>query len=118
MFHYGKYNHGRLVSLISLCVLNMNIAPGSTCICIDMAASIDPEHSMSDAINSLVKVLRKRRNKCVLFAQVANTDVARTFWQGKLTKTKRASVMTALISQFDSRYIIYEDATDMALFLD
>ena len=73
---------------------------------------------MSTAITSIMKALRKRRNKCVLFAQVANTDLARSFWKGKLTATKRASVMTALISQFDSRYVIYEDASDMALFFD
>jgi len=56
--------------------------------------------------------------KCVLFAQVSKTDSARHFLQGKLTKTKRASVMTALFSEFDDRYQIYEDTDDMALFFE
>ena len=51
-------------------------------------------------------------------AQVANTDVARLFWKGKLTETKRASLMTALFSEHDDRYTIYEDTNDMALFFE
>lgn len=48
----------------------------------------------------------------MIFAQVAQTESARAFWQGKLTKTKRASVISALLSEFDDRYQIYEDADD------
>ena len=81
-------------------------------ISIDIAASTDKTHTMSVAIESLKKMIRKRRNSCVLFAQVANTESARRFWQGKLTKTKRASIMTALFSEFDPRYLVYEDVTD------
>ena len=73
---------------------------------------------MTTAIDSLKKQLRKRRNKCVLFAQVAKTPSARKFWAGKLTKTSRASIMPAFIHMFDERYIIYEDAEDMAMFFE
>ena len=117
-FHYGKYNNKKLVSFLSLCVTNMNNAPGSIAISIDIAASNDKKHSMTLAIDSLKKMMRKRRNKCVLFAQVAQTASARTFWAGKLTKTKRASVIAALLSEFDERYLIYEDADDMAMFYE
>lgn len=117
-FHYGKYNQKKLVSILSLSVVNLNHTPGSIAISIDIAASKDTNHSMSLAIESLKKMMRKRRNPCVLFAQVANTESARRFWQGKLTKTKRASIMTALCSEFDPRYLIYEDVTDMALFYE
>lgn len=119
-FHYGKYESNKLISLLSICVANLNGMPGSVAISVDIAASdkSDRTHSMSVAINSLSKILRKRRNKCVIFAQVAKTASAVRFWQGKLTKTKRASVMTALFSEFDNRYLIYEDTDDMALFFD
>ena len=117
-FHYGKYKQKKLVSIISLSTMNLNNIPGSIAISIDIAASKDTEHSISVAIESLKKMMRKRRNSCVLFAQVANTESARRFWQGKLTKTKRASLMTALFSEVDPRYLIYEDATDMALFYE
>ena len=96
----------------------LNKTPGSIAISIDIAASTDTTHSISVAIESLKKMMRKRRNSCVLFAQVANTESARRFWQGKLTKTKRASIMTALFSELDPRYLVYEDATDMALFYE
>lgn len=119
-FHYGKYNKNALISILSICVANLNGMPGSVAISVDIAASgkSDNTHSMSVAINSLCKMLRKRRNKCVIFAQVAKTTSAVQFWQGKLTKTRRASVMTALFSQFDDRYLIYEDTDDMALFFE
>ena len=77
------------------------IPPGSIAVSIDIAASTDPEHSMTVAIGSLKKMMRKRRNKCVLSAQVVETQSARAFWSDKLTKTKRASVMAALFSGFD-----------------
>ena len=35
---------------------------------------------------------------------------------GKLTKSKRASVVTALLSEVDEDNLIYADADDMALF--
>ena len=117
-FHYGKYRQNKLVSFISLSVMNLNNTPGSIAISIDIAASTDKTHTMSVAIESIKKMIRKRRNSCVLFAQVANTESARRFWQGKLTKTKRASIMTALFSEFDPRYLGYEDVTDMALFYE
>ena len=64
----------------------------------------------------------RKRNKCVLFPLRAGgeTDSARYFWQCKLTKTKRTSVMTALFSEFDDRYRIYKDTVtdDMAFFFD
>ena len=117
-FHYGKYIDKKLVSVISLSAMNLNNTPGSLAISIDIAASSDPGHSMTKAIDSLKKTMRKRRNMCVLFAQVANTDMARMFWEGKLTKSKRASVLPALFSEFDNGYKIYEDTTDMALFYE
>lgn len=117
-FHYGKYDENELISFISLCVMNLNNTPGSVAVCIDIAVSTDTAHSMTVAIDSIKKVLRKRRNKCVIFAQVADTESARKFWWGKLTKSKRASVMPALFSSFDDRYLIYEDAFDMALFYE
>ena len=117
-FHYGKYRNKKLVSVLSLSVMNLNKTPGSVAICIDIAASSDPNHSMTIALDSLKKMMRKRRNTCVLFAQVANTESARKFWEGKLTKTKRASVMPVLFAMFDERYQIYEDTSDMALFYE
>ena len=118
-YHYGKYNSkNKLISFLSLSTMRLNNTPGSIAVSIDIAASTDKQHSMSIAINSIVKMLRKRRNKCVIFAQVAKTDSARTFWSGKLTKTKRASLITALFSAYDDRYKIYYDAEDMALFFD
>jgi len=53
---------------------------------------------------------------CVIVAQVAKTPKARKFWGGKLTKSKRASVVTALLSEVDEDNLIYADADDMALF--
>ena len=47
-----------------------------------------------------------------------NIRIARAFWSGKLTKNRRASVLTALFSSFDERYKIYEDTDDMAIFYD
>ena len=117
-FHYGKYDCGNLVTYLSLSVMKLNRRPGSICISIDIAASIDPHHSMSIAIDSLKNVLRKRGVLCTLFAQVSRTPSARAFWKGKLTATKRASVMAVLLSTFDDRYLIYEDTDDMALFYD
>lgn len=116
--HYGKYCGTKLISLLSMSVMKMNRMPGSVAISIDIAASRDKEHSMSIAIDSIKKILRKRRNPCALFAQVAQTPPARNFWSGKLTKTKRASVLTVLVSAFDERYKIYTDTEDMALFFD
>ena len=117
-FHYGKYDNSKLVCLLSLRVMNLNRMPGSICVSIDIAASNDKNHAMTIAIDSIKKMMRKRRNPCVLLAQVAQTDKARLFWNGKLTKTKRASVMTALLSAFDNQYQIYEDTEDMALFFE
>ena len=117
-FHYGKYANKKLVSVISLCAMNLNKTPGAVAISIDLAASIDKQHSISIALTSIKKMLRKRRNKCVLFTQCAQTDSARAFWAGSLTSTKRASVMTTLFHEIDNRYTIYEDADDMAFFFD
>jgi hypothetical protein len=117
-YHYGKYENGTMVSFLSLCVMKLNNIPGSIAVSIDIAASTDKNHSMSGAIDSVKKLLRKRRNRCILFTQVALTDDVHAFWSGKLTKTRRASVITALVSTFDERYLIYEDAEDLALFYD
>ena len=117
-FHYGKYENNKLVSVISLSAMNLNKMPGSVAISIDLAASTDARHSMTTALTSIKKMMRKRRNPCVLFTQCAQTKSARAFWAGKLTSTKRASVLTALFHEFDNRYQIYEDAEDMAIFFD
>lgn len=117
--HFGKYGSaGKLTALLSLSVFNLNKTPGSVAVSIDLAASSCKEHSMTIALDSVKSALRKRRNRCVLFAQVARTESARTFWVGKLTQTKRASVMVALANAFDPRFKIYEDTDDMALFFE
>ena len=116
--HYGRYEGETLVSVLSLSVLNLNNTPGSIAVFVDLAASIDNTHLMSAAIDSIKKLLRKRRNLCVLFTQCAQTDVARAFWSGKLTNTKRASVMTLLTAMFDHRFLIYDDTDDMAIFFE
>lgn len=118
-FHYGKRDEsGKLVTYLCLSVMNLNNTPGSIAVCVNIAASTDPSHSMSAAIDSIKKLMRKRRNTCCMFAQVARTKAARTFWAGKLTKTRRASVLTALHASFDDRYQIYEDTEDMAIFFE
>ena len=94
----------------------MNNTPGSVAISIDIAASIDKTHAMTLAIDSLKKMMRKRRRLCVLFTQCAKTNVAREFWSGKLSKSKKASVMVCLFAHFDKRYQIFIDSEDMALF--
>ena len=111
--YYGKYDADKLVSVLGISAVNMNKTPGSMAISVDIAASTDKHHSMSIGINSLKKMLGKRRNPCVLFAQVAQTNSARSFWMGKLHVTKRASVMPVLFNMFDPRYVIYEDVNDM-----
>ena len=50
--------------------------PGSIAISVDITASTDKHHSMTLAIDSIKKIMRhnnmrKRRNNCVIFAQVA-----------------------------------------------
>ena len=69
-FHYGKYRQKKLISVLSISVMNLNKTPGSIAISVDIAASVDTKHSMTIAIDSLKKTMRRRRNKCVLFAQV------------------------------------------------
>jgi hypothetical protein len=91
---------------------------GSACVNIELAASLDKNHSMSRAISSISKTLRRRKNKCVLFTQVADTKIAFKFWKGKLTQTKRASAMNGLLANFDQNHEIYTDTTDMAIFFD
>lgn len=81
--HYAKYRGKTMISLLSITQMKLNRTPGSLAISVDIAASIDEEHSMSMAIGSLQNMLSKRRNPCVLFAQVANTESARRFWQVK-----------------------------------
>lgn len=115
---YGHYAKSKLVSVVGLCIAQLNRKPGSIAICIDLIASIDTNHSCSVAIESLKKNLRKRKSVCVLFAQVANTESAQQFWKGKLAKSKRASIMSAMFSKLDKRYDIYEDAADMAMFYE
>ena len=78
---YAKYIGKKMVSLLCFTQMKLNRTPGSLAISVDIAASIDTEHSMSIAIESLKKMLYKRRNPCVLFTQVANT--ANSFWQVK-----------------------------------
>ena len=117
-FHYGKYNGKKLVSFLSVCSVNLNRMPGSIAVIIDIAASVDKAHSMTIAVNSMKKILRKRRNPCLIYAQVAQTKTARDFWKGKLTCTKRASVLPALLQAFDPRYMIYGDVDDMAIFYE
>ena len=115
-FHYGRYDAQTLVSFLSISVVNLNRTPGSIAVSVDVAVSTCTNHTMSKAIGSIKRTLSKRRNACVLFAQVARTESAQTFWSGQLTHTKRASIMTALVSQFEPRYPIYADTDDMGIF--
>ena len=79
--HYAKYSCGKMVSFLSFTQMQLNNSPGSIAISVDLAASIDPHHSMSIAIESIIKMLSKHRKPCVLFTQVANTPSAKLFWQ-------------------------------------
>ena len=116
--HYGFFVSGHLMSYLCLSSYNLNKIPGSICVNIELAASLDKNHSMSRAISSISKTLRRRKNKCVLFTQVADTKIALKFWKGKLTQTKRASAMNGLLANFDQNHDIYADTTDMAIFFD
>lgn len=116
--HYLSYTGTKLVAYIALSMYNMNNTPGSLCVEIDTAVSIDTTHRMSNAINAIKKNLRRRKHKCVLFTQPANTQVARKFWQGRLAQSSRASMMNGLIALFDSTHKIYVDASDMASFFE
>lgn len=80
-------------------------APNNDDLCVKIPCKQQPEDTA------------QRRNLCVLFAQVADTDEARKFWYGKLTNTKRATVMTMLLNSFDNNYRIYEDVEGMAMSL-
>jgi hypothetical protein len=113
---YGRYRNSKLVTVIALCVANLNKTPGSIVVSVDLVVSTDDEHSATIAIDSIKKNLRKRKHKCVLYAQVAPNESARSFWNGKLNVTKRASVIAALLYKFDNRYTIYTDVDHMALF--
>jgi hypothetical protein len=99
----------KLVAYICLSVYNMNKTPGSVCVNIETAVSIDKTHRMSTAMKTISKNLRRRKNKCVLFTQPAATHVA---------PTKRASMMNGLISVYNDNHKIYEDTTDMATFFE
>jgi hypothetical protein len=75
-----------------LSVYNLNKTPGSVCVNIETAVSIDKTHRlhrMSSAVKTIAKNLRHRKNKCVLFTQPANTQAAKNFWKGRLTQTTR-----------------------------
>ena len=112
---FGKFDKERLVTLLGYRMYRLNSSPDSILISIDVAASIDDSHSMSDAITSLLANLRRRRRLCILHTQSADTDVARKFWAGKLTHTARSSVITALLAKFDPFYKIYDDVIDASL---
>ena len=116
--HYGLFVSGSLMSYLCLSVYNLNKTPGSICVNVELAASVDKNHSMSRAISSISKILRRRKNKCVLFTQVADTKLALKFWKGKLTQTKRASAINGLLANYDQNHEIYADTTEMAIFFD
>ena len=115
-FHFAKEKNKKVVAYICYSMLNLNRIPGSVALYIHIVASTDKEHAVSIALNGLIKTLQKRRMQCVVFTQVANTEVARNFWCGKLTATKRATLVVALCALFDPHFVVYEDASDMALF--
>jgi hypothetical protein len=51
----------------------------------------------------------------VLFTQPAATQGGNAFWKGCLTQTRGASMlMNGLVSVFNSKHKVYEDASDMA----
>ena len=117
--HFVKYSaDGQLLTYIALCATVPNHAPGSMGVCIDMAVSIDTQHSVSVALESLKRQLRRRASASAMFAQVANTCGAKKFWAGKLLSCKRASLMPVLFHSFDNRYSVYVDTTDMAIFYE
>ena len=94
--HYATYRDNAMISLLSITQMQLNRMPGSLAISVDIAASVDKQHSMSIAIGSLQKMLSKRRNPCVLFAQVADTEPARRFWQVKPDQSPLPLVEIAL----------------------
>ena len=49
--HYGFFVSGSLMSYLCLSSYNLNKMPGSTCVNIELAASLDKNHSMSRAIS-------------------------------------------------------------------
>ena len=71
--HYVSYQGTQLVAYISLSVYNMNNVPGSVCVNIETAVSIDKTHRMSTAMKTIGKNLRHRKNKCVLFVSCSRS---------------------------------------------
>ena len=118
--HYVKYSpvDGTMLTYIALCAATLNRAPGSMGVSVDLAVSVDTEHSVSIALESLKRQLRRRTSACVLFAQVAKTSGAKKFWSGKLLSCKRASLMPVLFQSLDHRYDVYADTSDMAIFYE
>ena len=116
LFYGHKDADGVLDSVLGVSLYNLNKTPGSICVSVELAVSVNKGHAMSTAINSIKDLMRKRRNLCVLTTQSADTAVARDFWSGKLTSASRASVMTMLLYKFDKRNTIYADTVDMAAF--
>lgn len=117
--HFFKYSKSKVVSYLALSVYNLNRTPGAVCVCVELAVSVDPDHSMSHAISDICKTLRRRKRMCILFTQVAGTETALNFWRGRLTHTKRASAMNGMLSNFDTENNkVYDDTTDMAIFFD
>lgn len=115
--HYVRFDSSTVVAYICLKTHNLNNTPGSVCVNIEIAVSIDSKHMMSNALDDLIKTLRRRRNKCVFFAQAADTPIATQFWKGRLTSTRRSSAMNGLLALVDPKHKVYEDTVDMALFM-
>lgn len=116
--HYAYYENGKMTVYMVLSVATMNYMPVSIMVSVDMIASINDTHVPTQAIDEIKKILRKRRLRCILFAQVVNDKKTRKWWKGKLNENGKSSVPTALLHEFDPNYPIYEGCTDFALFYD
>ena len=116
--HYGYYENGELTFYMVLSIACMNNIPISIMVSVDILASKTKTHMPTRAIESINKILRKRRLTCILFAQVVTKKETRKWWKGKLTENSKSAIPTVLLHEFDARYPIYERCTDFALFYD
>ena len=62
----------KLVTVLAIGVANLNNTPGSVAVYFDLAVSVDRDHSMSIAFDSIQRTLSSRRVPCVMFTQSAN----------------------------------------------
>lgn len=115
--HYTVRNDGNIVSYLCLAVYYLNNSPNSVCVSVECAVAEDNKHSMTTAIQSIIRHLRRLTGRCVLFTQ-GSFHASETFWKRKLPLGKRASMMNGLITTFNKHHKIFVDTVDHAIFLD